>query len=232
MSVPILLYHQIAQVPQKDMPVHGFLVHPTRFRSQMNWSKRAGYPGLSLRDVPPHIKGEKIGKVAASTFDDGFLNVLENAAPVLAEYGFTATKYFVANQIGGSNIWDKPLGVLKTPLMSLSQLREWAALGHEVSVHSLDHVHFTEAPDNEARIDFPIKDDSGDPQREEVTVFCFPYSENSSIHRVMAQEAGFKTATTTVRGRACLEDNLFELPRISIRRREIWPKFLMRISTC
>ncbi len=230
MSVPVLLYHQIAPLPQKNMPFHGLLVHPDRFRSQMKWLKRAGYRGVSLREAIPYIKGEKTGKVAAITFDDGFLNVLENAAPVLAEYGFTATNYFVANQIGGSNVWDQPLGVPKTPLMSLAQLREWAALGHEVGAHTLDHVHLTETPDDEARRQISqsktiLEDMLGD----KVTAFCFPYGENNPVHREMAREAGFTTATTTVRGHAGPADDPFGLPRISIRRRDIWPKFLMRL---
>ncbi|MBA8821873.1 polysaccharide deacetylase [Ochrobactrum sp. P6BS-III] len=230
MSVPILLYHQIAPLPQKDMPFHGLLVHPVRFRSQMKWLKRAGYRGLSLRGALPYIKGEKAGKVAAITFDDGFLNVLENAAPILAEFGFTATNYLVANQVGGSNVWDQPLGVPKTPLMSAAQLREWAALGHEVGAHTLDHVHLTETPDNEARRQISLsKTVLENMLGEEVSSFCFPYGENNPIHREMAEEAGFKTATTTVRGRAGPANNLFELPRISIRRRDIWPKFLMRV---
>ncbi|MDH7788696.1 peptidoglycan/xylan/chitin deacetylase (PgdA/CDA1 family) [Ochrobactrum sp. 19YEA23] len=232
MRIPILLYHQIAPLPQKDMPFHGLLVHPARFRSQMKWLKRAGYRGLSLRDALPYIKGEKTGNVAAITFDDGFLNVLENAAPVLADYGFTATNYFVANQVGGSNVWDQMLGVPKTPLMSVTQLREWAALGHEVGAHTLDHVHLTATPDDEAKRQIAqskmvLEDVLGG----EVSGFCFPYGENNAIHREMVKEAGFKTATTTVRRRTDPADDLFELPRISIRRRDIWPKFLMRLCS-
>lgn len=196
----------------------------------MKWLKRMGYLGLSLREAIPYIKGEKTGKVAAITFDDGFLNVLENAAPVLAEYGFTATNYFVANQVGGSNVWDQLLGVPKTPLMSAAQLREWARLGHEVGAHTLDHVRLPHTPDEEARKQisqskFVLEDILG----AEVSSFCYPYGENSPLHRQMVRETGFETATTTIRGHAGPSDDLMGLPRISIRRRDIWPKFLLRL---
>ncbi len=232
MAVPILLYHQIAPVPTRKMPFKGLLVHPRRFRSQMHWLKRIGYRGLSLRDAMPYVRGEKQGKVAVLTFDDGFLNVLENAAPVLAECGFTATNYFVANQVGGSNVWDHHIGVPKTPCMSLSQLREWAALGHEVGAHTMDHVNLNRTPEDEARRQIAdSKTALEDMIGQEVTNFCYPYGANSPIHREMAREAGFETATTTVRARARPDDDPFGIPRIYVRRFHVWPKFLLRCFT-
>lgn len=214
------------------MPFQGLLVHPRRFRSQMKWLKRIGYQGLSLRDAMPYVRGEKTGKVAAITFDDGFLNVLENAAPVLAECGFTATNYCVANQVGGSNVWDQPLGVPKTPLMSVTQMREWTALGHEIGAHTLDHVHLARTPDDEARRQIAqSKTALEDMLGTEVTNFCYPYGENNPLHRAMVREAGFETATTTVLGRTGPTHDPFGLPRIAIRRRDIWFKFLNRLGS-
>ncbi|MBN9044531.1 MAG: polysaccharide deacetylase family protein [Rhizobiales bacterium] len=230
MPVPILLYHSIAPLPQNMVRARGLWVHPDRFRSQMRWLKRTGYRGLSLREALPYIRGEKTGKVAAITFDDGFLNVLENAAPVLAEYGFTATNYFVANQVGGSNVWDQPLSVPPTPCMSAAQLRQWAALGHEVGAHTLDHVHLTQVPDDEARRQIAqSKTVLEDMLGAAVTNFCYPYGDNAPAHRDMAREAGFETATTTVRARARAGDDPFGIPRIYVRRRDVWPKFLIRL---
>ena len=232
MPVPILLYHQIAAPPTKDAPFQGLYVDPELFRSQMKWLKRAGFQGLSLEKAMPYIRGEKNGKVAAITFDDGFRNVLENAAPVLDECSFTATNYFVANQVGGYNAWDQALGVARTPLMSVAELREWAALGHEVGAHTLDHVHLAEKPFDEARQQISrSKTILEDMVGREVINFCFPYGENSSIHREIAKEAGFKTATTTVRGRARSTDDLFGLPRVTMRHRDIGLKFLIRLHT-
>jgi peptidoglycan/xylan/chitin deacetylase (PgdA/CDA1 family) len=232
MSVPILLYHQIAAPPTKDAPFQGLYVDADIFRDQMKWLKRAGFQGLSLEKAMPYIQGEKTGKVAAITFDDGFQNVLENAAPVLDEFGFTATNYFVANQVGGHNAWDHALGVARTPLMSVSELREWATLGHEVGAHTLDHVHLGEKPDGEARQQISrSKDVLEDMLGREVTNFCFPYGENNAIHREIVKGAGFKTATTTVRRRARSTDDPFALPRISVRRRDKWLKFMIRLHT-
>lgn len=232
MAIPVLLYHQIAPLPHDKIPFRGLWVHPDRFRSQMAWLKRLGYQGLSLRNAMPYIKGEKTGKVAAITFDDGFRNNYENALPVLTEFGFTATNYFVANQIGGSNVWDQALGVPLTPCMSLAQMREWAALGHEVGAHTLDHANLEKTPDEEARRQIKhSKTMLEDMLGSEVTNFAYPYGANHQIHRDMCRDAGFETATTTVRGRARLNDDPFGIPRVYIRRRDLAPKFVLRIMT-
>lgn len=108
-AVPILAYHQIAVPPSRKAPFRSMVVHPEAFRRQMEWLKKLGIQGVSLREAMPYIRGEKAGKVAAITFDDSYANVHENALPVLQEFGFTATNFVVANQIGGSNVWDAPL---------------------------------------------------------------------------------------------------------------------------
>lgn len=232
MAVPVLLYHSIAPLPDKTIPFRGLWVHPDRFRSQMAWLKRLGYRGLSLRDALPYIRGEKTGKVAAITFDDGFLNTYENALPVLAEFGFTATNYFVANQVGGSNLWDQPLGVPKVPCMSVAQMREWAALGHEVGAHTLDHVNLEKTPEDEARRQIAqSKTVLEDMLGAAVTNFAYPYGANDPVHRAICREAGFDTATTTVRARARPSDDPFGLPRVYVRRRDMWPKFVLRLTS-
>lgn len=203
---------------------------PKRFSSQMKWLKMLGYQGLSVRDAMPYIKGEKTGKVVVLTFDDGFLNVLENAAPVLAECGFTATNYFVANQIGGSNKWDEAIGIPETACMSVTQMREWAALGHEVGAHTLDHLNLNNISDHEARRQISgSKSRLEDMLGAEVPHFCYPYGAHSQKHRFMVRDAGFSSAVTTVPKRARPNDDPFGIPRIYIRRNHTLPEFLYRM---
>ncbi|PYE88200.1 polysaccharide deacetylase family protein [Phyllobacterium leguminum] len=229
MTVPILMYHQIHIPPAHKMPFRSMIVHPDRFRSQMRWLKRLGYKGLSLRDAVPYIEGRAHGKVAVITFDDGFRNVYENALPVLQEHGFTATNFFVANQIGGQNEWDIPIGIQPTPCMSPTQLREWAALGHEVGAHTLDHVHLPDVPLKEAKRQIGgsrdvLQDILGAP----VTSFAYPYGDENARLRDMAREVGFTHAVTTERRKTLPSDDSFGLPRLTIRRNDTWLHFLKK----
>jgi len=207
------------------------IVHPQAFRRQMAWLKRLGYQGMSLREAVPYIQGERTGKVAAISFDDGFANVLENAAPILQEHGFTATNFIVANNIGSRNSWDRVLGVATADCMTIDQLKEWAALGHEVGSHTLDHVHLTQVDDDEAARQMrqsrqALEDLTGYP----VQGFAYPYGEHVQKHRRMVREAGFSYAVTTERRRSRVGDDVFGLPRLTIRRNDTWLQFIAKCT--
>ncbi|MBO9097336.1 MULTISPECIES: polysaccharide deacetylase family protein [unclassified Rhizobium] len=229
MPVPILTYHQIAVPPSRRIPFRSMAVHPDDFRRQMHLLKRFGFQGLSLREALPYVNGKKKGKVVAITFDDSYANVHENALPVLRDCGFTATNFVVANQIGGRNEWDIPLGVPPSACMNLAQLREWTALGNEIGSHTMDHARLPDlsAEDawNQIFLSRVALEDTID---DEVSSFCFPYGDERSLHRQLAIEAGYSVATTTWRRRAGKCDDPFGLPRLTIRRNDSWLHFLKK----
>lgn len=229
-AIPILLYHSIDVPPARDKPFRSLTVHPDRFRAQMQWLKRLGYQGLSMRDALPYLEGKKQGKVAVITFDDGFLNVYENALPILNEFGFTATNYFVANQINGRNEWDIPHGAVEIPCMNADQLRDWAAQGHEVGAHTLDHIYLPGADAAEAERQIAQSKTAIEAVLgAEVTNFCYPYGGETPAIRDMVKKAGYVHATTTKRGRARAGDDPFGLSRRFIRRTDNWLFFLKKL---
>jgi peptidoglycan/xylan/chitin deacetylase (PgdA/CDA1 family) len=204
-------------------------VHPQAFERQMRLLKRLGFQGLSLREALPYVEGSKKGKVVAITFDDSYANVHANALPVLQSCGFTATNFVVANQIGGRNEWDIPLGVPPSACMSLAQLREWAALGNEVGSHTLDHARLPDLSAEDAwRQIFESRVTLEDLVDDEVSSFCFPYGDERPVHRNLATEAGYSVATTTLRRRAVRSDDAFGLPRLTVRRNDTWLHFLKK----
>jgi peptidoglycan/xylan/chitin deacetylase (PgdA/CDA1 family) len=232
MAIPILMYHQIGEPAPAGTPYRGLTVHPARFRSQMKWLRRFGYTGLSMRDLMPYLRGERTGKVFGITFDDGFRNVHHNAMPVLSELGFTATNYFIARALGGSNTWDAENGVPESPFMTMAEMREWAAAGNEVGSHTLDHVHLPQLPPEEARRQIAasrieLEQALGAP----VTAFCYPYGEYTEDHRDMAREAGYDNATLTRRGLAQAGDDPYGLPRVLVARSTSLFSFLRKTLT-
>ena len=77
--------------------------------------KLMGYQGLSMSQLQPYLRGEKSGKVVGITFDDGYLNNLTNALPVLQKHGFSSTCYAVSGLLGQTNLWDAKIGIAQTP---------------------------------------------------------------------------------------------------------------------
>lgn len=232
MAIPILMYHQVDVPAPRGTRFRSLTVHPDRFASQMRWMARLGYRGLSMRDMMPYLQGHQRGKVFGITFDDGFRNVYQYALPVLHELNFTATNYFLPHQLGTSNVWDANQGVPKADLMSVYEMRQWSAAGQEVGSHALEHVHLPQLSDQDAMRQ--IRDSRHaleDLLGQAVTAFCYPYGDHQPKHRLMAEECGYTSATTTVRGLARSDDDMFGLPRVGIWRSTHLLKFFQKVLT-
>ena len=141
--IPILTYHQIAQAPARGAPMRSLYVSPSAFALQMQTLSLLGYQGLSMTALMPYLQGEKTGMVVGITFDDGYVNNLENAATVLKKFNFSSTCYVVSALLGKTNVWDNALGIAPAPLMDIDQLQQWIASGQEIGSHTQHHVDLT-----------------------------------------------------------------------------------------
>ena len=230
--VPILTYHQIAIAPDKPAPYRSLYVAPRDFARQMDWLKKLGYQGLSLSALMPYLQGEKTGKVVGISFDDGYLNNLTDALPVLQQHGFSATCYFVSRRLGYNNEWDRAIGIKQTRLMGQPQVREWVAGGQEAGAHTRTHARLvglskTEAQQEIAGCKLELEAVTG----KSVQHFCYPFGEFDKQHVQMVQEAGYQTATTTQRGRVCKGDSLLQLPRVTVARSTSRAALWLKVAT-
>ncbi len=231
-SIPILVYHQISEAPPKGAPFRGLYVSPGAFARQMALLKLLGYQGLAMSALLPYLKGERSGKVIGITFDDGYLNNLTHALPVLQRHGFSSTCYAVSNLLGRTNVWDQGIGIAQVPLMDAGQLRQWVAGGQEVGSHTQNHARLLQSDAVTARAEM-VQDKAALEATLATPVqhFCYPYGEYAPEHVVMAREAGFETVTTTRRGRSAINGNLLELPRVPVVRSTSLPVFWLKIAT-
>jgi peptidoglycan/xylan/chitin deacetylase (PgdA/CDA1 family) len=219
-TVPILTFHQIAPAPNRGSGFRSLSVAPDDFGRQMAFLYTLGYQGLSLTALQPYLRGERSGKVVGITFDDGYLNNLNHALPVLQWLGFSSTCYAISAMLGQTNSWDLDSGVPPSELMSEWHLRQWVAGGQEVGGHSRHHVRLTEvdAPTAQEEIALcktELEQLTGSP----VNHFCYPYGQYTPVHAAMVGQAGYLSATTTQRGRCHAGESLLELPRVPVLRR-------------
>ena len=231
MNVPILMYHQIDVPPPRGTSLRGLTVAPKSFARQMALLKLLGYQGLSMQDLMPYLQGDKKGKVVGITFDDGYQNNVQHALPVLKKHGFTATCYGVSSMMGSTNLWDRGL-VAEKPLMSLVDWQTWRDAGMDVGSHTRTHAKLTALPAEEARVQI------AESKREleqaldcEVSHFCYPYGWFAPEHRDMVEQAGYRSATTTVRGRVHPGDDRFALNRIMVARATHLLQFAAKVMT-
>ena len=230
--IPILVYHQVAEAPKKGAPFRGLYVSPAAFARQMTLLKILGYQGLSMTDLQPYLRGEKTGKVVGITFDDGYLNNLTNALPVLQKQGFSSTCYVVDGLLGQTNVWDAGIGIAQTPLMTAEQLLQWQTGGQEVGAHTKEHVDLLAISELAAWKQIAnSKPALQNLLNQPVNHFCYPFGKFDKLHEVMAKQAHYETATTTVRGRVAKATNMLTLPRVPVLRSTSLPVFWLKIAT-
>jgi peptidoglycan/xylan/chitin deacetylase (PgdA/CDA1 family) len=245
-SIPILTYHQIEEAPPKGAAMRSLYVSPRAFARQMRLLKMLGYQGLGMSALEPYLRGEREGRVVGITFDDGYVNNLTHAAPVLKACGFSATCYVVSDLIGQTNRWDASLGVKSAPLMNRAQLKEWTQMGLEIGSHTLSHSSFLKIEPEQVRREITLsKAHLEEILGGEIRQFCYPYGHYLPEHARWVGEAGYWAATTTQRGRvkpghganAASEEATrggtyqFELPRVPVVRSSSWLQFLLKVAT-
>ena len=238
-AIPILVYHQIDEAPPKGAPFRSLYVSPAAFARQMAFLKLLGYTGLSMSDLHAYLLGDKTGKVVEKvfgiTFDDGYLNNLTHALPVLQKNGFTSTCYVVDGLLGQTNVWDAGLGIAQTPLMTAEQLLQWQAGGQEVGAHTQQHVDLL-AQSETSELAAWAQIAKSKPALEAalqqpVNHFCYPFGKFDTRHETMAKQAGYTTATTTVRGRVHAGADMMTLPRVPVLRSTTLPVLWLKVAT-
>jgi peptidoglycan/xylan/chitin deacetylase (PgdA/CDA1 family) len=94
-GIAILMYHSVMDNPEPHASTLGGIVHPRKiFREQMEVLAREYHP-VSLDDVLHFLEGKSRlpAKAVVMTFDDGYSDNAEVAAPILNQLGIPATFY-------------------------------------------------------------------------------------------------------------------------------------------
>ncbi|MBV5300009.1 MAG: polysaccharide deacetylase family protein [Rhodoferax sp.] len=230
--IAVLVYHQIDQAPARGAPFRSLYVAPETFARQMRCLQWLGYQGLSMTTLLPYLRGDKTGRVVGITFDDGYLNNLTLALPVLNRHGFSSTCYAVSQCLGQTNVWDRATGMAPAPLMDAGQLRQWLAGGQEIGAHTRHHVHLPELDAAASLKEMAL----GKAELEAVTQapvahFCYPYGDYCAEHVALARQAGFSSAATSRRGRCHAGQDLLQLCRVPVLRSTSWPVFWLKLAT-
>lgn len=230
--IPILTYHQIAEAPPKGAPYRSLYVAPKDFARQMALLALLGYRGLSMDDLQPYLRGERRGKVVGITFDDGYVNNLTHALPVLQRHGFTSTCYAVSQLLGKTNAWDISNGIAQVPLMTDVQLQQWVAGGQRVGAHTRNHVHLPEVSVEQRSEEILLgRKELESSSASQVAHFCYPYGDFNAETVGNVEAAGFESATTTRRGRCHVGESMLELPRVPVLRSTTRLVFWLKIAT-
>jgi peptidoglycan/xylan/chitin deacetylase (PgdA/CDA1 family) len=106
--VMILRYHSVREQPAElDAYISCGITHSSSlFRAQMEYVAQTCHP-VTLDEIPEYVTGAlPIPKRAvAITFDDGFRDNYEIAAPILERYGLRGAFYIATSSVEGRPLW-------------------------------------------------------------------------------------------------------------------------------
>jgi peptidoglycan/xylan/chitin deacetylase (PgdA/CDA1 family) len=186
----ILTYHSI------DPSGSAISVHQDAFEQHIAWLTSGRVAVTTVEDL---IGLPATADAVAITFDDGFVNFREVAAPRLLASGLPVTLFVVGDRVGMTNAWGgHPVrGIPHLPLLDWPALARLQEMGVILGAHSLSHVDLT-------RLDrMAVEDEvrgSGDVIERETGVrpstFAYPYGRlNDTVADIVA--GTFRYACTT-----------------------------------
>jgi peptidoglycan/xylan/chitin deacetylase (PgdA/CDA1 family) len=213
----VVAFHRVQDLETSD----GLTVSTQMFERFCRFFRRY-FRVVSLREVVDKLeRGTPFDRDLAITFDDGYLDNFENAAPVLERLSLPATFFVVSDWIGTGVVpaWDRQQG-LELPWMNWKHVRSLHERGFEIGAHTRTHVDLGEVSgaaaceeifgarcELEARLDAPVE------------LFAYPYGRPENIapsNRDLIRGAGFRCCCSCFGGVIGPADDPFHLRRIPI----------------
>src|ERR1019366_5297773 len=202
-----LMYHEI-ELPGRKLcqsePGYVRYILPLQlFQRQMAWLKENGWQGLNVSQALFYPAQPSV----CITFDDGCETDLIAAAPVLRQFGFSATFYLTA-------------GFLGTPgYLTASQVRELDQQGFQIGCHSMTHSYLSDLTEPELKREvvdakLHIEQILGHP----IEHFSCPGGRYDQRTLHMARQAGFATVANSQFDANSSRTSPYELARVAILR--------------
>ncbi len=216
--VPIMMYHSInyLETPQANV------VSPESFLKQMTYLKNNGYKVISLDALVNGIKKGKAfdRKSVVITFDDGYRDNHTHAFNILKKNGFPAIIFVPPDDVG------------KDEFLTWRQIKEINSDGISIGSHTLSQTYLPDANKYEQRRQIKQSKKILEAHlKTKINYLCYPTGGFSDDIKKMLKDAGYKGATTTNRGFAKLNQDVYELKRIRFNDHDIADfKLLVKLS--
>jgi peptidoglycan/xylan/chitin deacetylase (PgdA/CDA1 family) len=221
----ILFYHRVSD--DRD----ALAVSPRRFREQMEFLAAAGYSVVDAVEAAGLlVAGDVPAKTVGLNFDDGYLDVLENAGPVLERHGFRATVFVPTGVIDGTAgfSWYER----QPPLLSWEQIVELDRAGtFRFEAHSVTHPNLRMLDEETARAEIAgskltLEAHLGRP----VQAFCYPAGLFGERERRLVAEAGFAIGVSCEPGTNLPGADLLALSRRQVDARDSLLDFRAKVG--
>jgi peptidoglycan/xylan/chitin deacetylase (PgdA/CDA1 family) len=220
----VLGYHRIAD--EQDL----LAVTPQRFRQQIETMLEAGLVATDLTSALEAPCSPDGSNRFCVTFDDGYLDVMLNAVPILEELRVPAVMYVSSWAVCGAVRF--PWYEWQPQMMGWDELRELVAHPlFELGAHGRTHALLPYLAAHQAAKEISgSRSDLEQQLAAPVRSFCYPAGLYREREVVLAQEAGFTTAVTTDPGVITQGTRPHAIPRTMIGAYDDMELFSAKIS--
>jgi peptidoglycan/xylan/chitin deacetylase (PgdA/CDA1 family) len=213
----ITAFHRVNTTTLGD----GITCSPDRFRKICKWLAKNFNVVPLAEQIEALETGRPLRNTASITFDDGYLDNYEVAAPILLELGLPAT-FFVATEFLGTDVvpfWDEDKE-LRTKWMTWDHVRELSKQGFHVESHTCTHIDLGSADAESAREELrrslaQLVNSIGSSQR----LFAYPFGGTRNITertRALIREEGYRCCLSCYGGINTATAEAFSLNRIPV----------------
>jgi peptidoglycan/xylan/chitin deacetylase (PgdA/CDA1 family) len=206
--VPTLMYHHIQDMNEaKTRGNQSLTVDTGTFRAQMQYLRDRGYTTIKPIDLINFFDagGTLPGKPVLLTFDDGYDDFGNVAAPILREYGYYATAFIPAGLVDNTGYmnWGK-----------IMEIAGWGTIS--LSNHTWSHRNVAAGRDTVEREITTADKQLSDRGLNQAKVFAYPYGLSSPTGIAVLGEDNYRLAFTTTPGAILCKEMRLTLPRLRI----------------
>lgn len=213
--VPVLMYHHFSEEGPAQADT---VVSAGRFAEQLQALQAAGYTAVTPQQIADYGEGRGVlpDKPVLITMDDGYTSNLTIAAPILEQYGMTATVFVIGINVGEECYVHSGLP-LDPPRFGWEEVRPWVEKGvltvqsHTYDMHQRADYGFSgrdgvlplegeSEADYRAALaaDFTLaRDGLEEGLGVELTALAFPFGLNTDIAVEELEKLGVKLSFTT-----------------------------------
>jgi peptidoglycan/xylan/chitin deacetylase (PgdA/CDA1 family) len=213
----IVAFHRV----RDDLPEDGLTASSDKLERFCEFF-RAHFKVLSLSEQVAGCSAAKdMGGTLSITFDDGYRDNFEVAAPILRKLDLPATFFVTTGFIGSPTVapWDRHLP-RQPGWMDWDQVRSLVSQGFEIGCHTDTHIDLGVADAQTAWADLEVSkrklhEQLGKP----VQLFAYPFGGRHNISersRGLVRQAGFICCASSFGGANAATANPFNLNRIVI----------------
>jgi peptidoglycan/xylan/chitin deacetylase (PgdA/CDA1 family) len=234
--VSAVLYRMFLFVIRRKSPRLIIYYHSVKGQYQARFEKQMEYLARNCNVVKAYeIMRPKAGKrpVVAITFDDAFVNVMENAIPVLKKFSLPASIFVPTGNLGQPPHWYLEAGDTSgnETVMNERQILELDKNGFEILSHTVSHPFLVKLDDGELNAEM-----IGSRQTLENIVghaivgISYPYGEFDTRVCEAAKKAGYIFGFTAEP--LVIEDRVdnFRIGRFRVSERDSLPIFRLKVN--